>query len=100
MNLKHSTYAVAGDEFTAEVDDFQGTLNLRIYAGEQELLHETCPREPCKKTVTVPIDSTGEYLRILMSDDKEEKMQRVQIIATRMAPEGRDGVGGLGKKSE
>ena len=46
------------------------------------------------------MDSTGEYLRILMKDDKEEKMERIQIIATRMAPEGQDGAGGLGKKSE
>lgn len=100
MKINHSTYAVAGDEFTAEVDDFQGMLQLRIYAGEQELLHETCRQAPCKKTVTIPMDSTGEYLRILMSDDEVEKMERVQIIATRMAPEGRDGVGGPGKKSE
>ncbi len=100
MNQKYSTYAVAGDEFTVEIEDFQGTLNLRIYAGEDELLHEKCASSPCKQTVTLPIDSVGEYLRILMKDDKEEKMERVQIIATRMAPEGRDGVGGLGKKSE
>ncbi len=100
MNLKHSTDAVAGDEFTVELKDFQGQLDLRIYAGEQELLHQVCQSDPCQQTVTVPIDSTGEYLRILMSDQQGEKMERVQIIATRMAPQGRDGVGGLGKKSE